>query len=81
MRSIYTHMNTQSNPPTVNDKPLSTQEARAVATWLEKRKGEKIPHGSVAIWKLRPSAISRLYHEKIWDILVAARRVEGEAAE
>lgn len=78
--SIYTNMNTKSVTPNVSDRALSTQEARLVADWMERKNGEKIRRGANALWKLRPSAISRMYHVTIWDILVAARRVEGEEA-
>ena len=65
-------------PAPINDRPLTTNEAKWVADFLEKRIGDKLPRGYAAIFKLRPSVIARKYQVEISDILSFARRTETE---
>jgi hypothetical protein len=69
-------MSTQTQPQDKNDRPLTNQEAKWVADWLEDLKGFKIPRGFTALVRLRPSAIAASYKVSKTDLLVVARRIE-----
>lgn len=63
-------------PTPQEDRPLTTNEAKLVADWLEAKTGTKIPRGYVAVFRLRPSVIASKYQVSPLDILVACRRKE-----